>query len=74
MGRMSFASHKPRKPLATLSPREAEVLRLRKSGLTYKEVAKQLGISVHTCKAHVSHALLKLGAQSCLEAVNLVPA
>jgi DNA-binding NarL/FixJ family response regulator len=46
--------------LDQLSPREREVLRLIARGYTYKEVAKDLGISAKTVESHVSSVLRKL--------------
>jgi len=46
--------------LDQLSPREREVLRLIARGYTYKEVAKDLSISVKTVESHVSSVLRKL--------------
>src|SRR5664280_366747 len=46
--------------LDLLSPREREVLRLIARGYTYKEVARELIISVKTVESHVSSVLRKL--------------
>ena len=46
--------------LEQLSPREHEVLRLIARGYTYKEIAKELGISPKTVESHVSSVLRKL--------------
>jgi len=46
--------------LDQLSSREREVLRLIARGYTYKEVAKELSISVKTVESHVSAVLRKL--------------
>jgi DNA-binding NarL/FixJ family response regulator len=43
-----------------LSPREHEVLRLIARGYTYKEIARELTISVKTVESHVSAVLRKL--------------
>lgn len=40
-----------------LSPRRLEVLQLIAKGLTNREIAGVLGISVYTVKAHVAHVL-----------------
>jgi DNA-binding NarL/FixJ family response regulator len=55
----------------TLTPRQREILRLLASGLENKQIARQLGIGVHTVKTHVSRVLAKLGAASRTEAVVL---
>lgn len=54
----------------TLTPRELEVLQLLASGLPNKTIARQLGISEHTAKFHVSSLMSKLGAASRTEAVT----
>jgi DNA-binding NarL/FixJ family response regulator len=46
--------------LATLTPREREVLRLIARGYLYKEAALELGISPKTVEHHVSSVLRKL--------------
>ena len=53
----------------TLTPRQREILRLLASGLENKQIARRLGIGVHTVKTHVSRVLAKLGAASRTEAV-----
>ena len=49
------------KSAATLSEREAEVLRLIASGYSNKEIAGQLSLSVKTVEAHKANAMRKLG-------------
>jgi DNA-binding NarL/FixJ family response regulator len=46
--------------LDQLSPREREVMRLIARGYTYREVAKDLVLSVKTVESHVSAVLRKL--------------
>jgi DNA-binding NarL/FixJ family response regulator len=46
--------------LDQLTPREHEVLRLIARGYTYREIAKELFISVKTVESHVSSVLRKL--------------
>jgi DNA-binding NarL/FixJ family response regulator len=46
--------------LDNLTPREREVLRLIARGYTYKEIARELVISVKTVESHVSAVLRKL--------------
>jgi len=50
--------------LDQLTPREREVLRLIARGYAYKEVARDLGISVKTVESHVSSVLRKLQLSS----------
>jgi two-component system invasion response regulator UvrY len=47
-------------PAKVLSPRELETLRLLAAGLTNREIAARLGISVKTIDTHRGHALKKL--------------
>jgi NarL family two-component system response regulator LiaR len=54
-----------------LSEREREVLALLAQGLSNKEIAEQLFLSVATVKYHVRLLLSKLGASSRAEAVAL---
>jgi RNA polymerase sigma factor (sigma-70 family) len=63
----AFASEDPgRAPtvvdpeLDQLTPRERDVLRLIARGFTYKEIARELAISVKTVESHVSSVLRKL--------------
>lgn len=51
-----------------LTPRELEVLRLVTVGLTDKEIAKRLKISVETARKHVAKVRRKMGAASRTEA------
>jgi DNA-binding NarL/FixJ family response regulator len=50
--------------LDQLTPREREVLRLIARGYTYKEIARQLTLSVKTVETHVSAVLRKLQLSS----------
>lgn len=54
-----------------LTPRELEVLQLVSQGLSNKLIARQLQISEHTVKFHVSSTYAKLGAASRTEAVSV---
>ena len=47
-------------PLSDLTGREMEILKLIADGLSNNEIAKQLVISLHTVKGHVSNILSKL--------------
>jgi DNA-binding CsgD family transcriptional regulator len=47
---------------ASLTAREAEVLALLAEGASNKQIARRLGISVHTAKFHVGQVLDKLDA------------
>ena len=52
-----------------LSPRERMVLESMSKGLTYKQVADELGISIDTIRTHVRRIYEKLHVQSSTEAV-----
>jgi DNA-binding CsgD family transcriptional regulator len=52
-----------------LTPRERDVLTLMAEGASNKQIAKQLGISVHTAKFHVASVLEKLAATGRTDAV-----
>jgi DNA-binding CsgD family transcriptional regulator len=52
-----------------LTPRERDVLALMAEGASNKAIARQLGISVHTAKFHVSSLLDKLDATGRTDAV-----
>jgi DNA-binding NarL/FixJ family response regulator len=54
---------KPSTPVA-LSPREREMLALIVDGLTAKEMADRLDVSVHTIDTHTRHLFRKLGVHS----------
>lgn len=56
-------------PTPHLTPRETEVLALISDGLSNKEIARRLEISLHTVKFHIESLLRKLGARSRAEAV-----
>ena len=53
----------------TLTPRQAEVLRMLGTGLTTRQMADQMGLSQETVRNHVKAALGELNAKSRLEAV-----
>jgi DNA-binding NarL/FixJ family response regulator len=53
-----------------LTPREAEVLHAVANGLANKEIARELGISLHTVKFHLESLMRKLGVSSRTEAVT----
>lgn len=57
-------------PLDLLSTREREVLYLIAEGLTNKEVASRLGLSVYTIEAHRSRVMEKLNLQSSVDLVR----
>jgi DNA-binding CsgD family transcriptional regulator len=54
---------------SALTPREAEVLRLLPSGDSNTEIARRLGIAVHTVERHLASIYRKIGARGRAEAV-----
>lgn len=58
-------------PMATLTPREREILAMLATDLTLHDVAERLSVSYVTVRNHVAHILTKLGVHSILEAVAL---
>ena len=67
----SAARHEALTKIATLSPREAEVLRLLLAGAPNKIVARTLDLSVRTVEMHRANMLAKLGARSTAEAIHM---
>jgi RNA polymerase sigma factor (sigma-70 family) len=66
----SFQKTSPRAAGEThLSPREQGVLDCLARGLTYKQIADQLGISIETIRTHLKRIYHKLHVQSRTEAV-----
>ena len=57
--------------LASLSPREREILALIGDGLTNREIGKRLYLSEKTVKNHISRLLAKLGVQRRVQAAVL---
>ena len=60
-----------RSRLASLSPREFEVLRLLVRGKLNKQIAYALGTSERTIKAHRHNLMEKIGARSLAETVSI---
>lgn len=58
------------KELELLGKREREVLELLSKGLLYKEIAKEMGITIGTVKQHIHSIYQKLHVQNRTEAIN----
>jgi DNA-binding NarL/FixJ family response regulator len=70
IGRLERPSEAARFPRRSqLTPRQLEVLSLLAEGRNVQEIAKDLHLSVHTCRGAVKAILSKLGVHSQLEAV-----
>ena len=54
---------------ARLSPREADVLALASRGLTNRQIAAELHVTVHAVKFHLAGVYRKLGVSNRTEAV-----
>ena len=70
-GRLLRGQEAVEEPAEPLTAREREVLGLLGQGLSNKMIARDLRISEHTVKFHVSSIYAKLGAASRTEAVGL---
>jgi DNA-binding NarL/FixJ family response regulator len=55
-----------------LTPREIEVSLLVADGLTNKEIAKQLNVSVYTVKSHIHNIFATLGIVNRVELLKYV--
>jgi DNA-binding NarL/FixJ family response regulator len=66
-GRHASAAH----GWASLSPVERQVAALASDGLSNPDIARELFISRHTVKAHLSHAYAKLGVANRIELARL---
>ena len=58
-------------PQTALSTRESEVLEMTSLGLTNREIAERLHVSVHTVKFHLAAIYRKLGVVNRTEAAVL---
>jgi two-component system, NarL family, response regulator DevR len=61
----------PPSELASLSPRERDILALIGDGLTNREIGRRLYLSEKTVKNHISRMLAKLGVQRRVQAAVL---
>lgn len=66
---MELVRHDPPIPPPSLTEREHQVLQRLAAAEDTRSIARELGISVSTCRGYVKNLLAKLGAHSQLEAV-----
>jgi DNA-binding NarL/FixJ family response regulator len=69
--RVYFGPGKP--PDEVLTGREIGVLKLVASGLSNKEIAQELSLSVHTVQRHIANTYGKIGARGPADATCLRP-
>jgi DNA-binding NarL/FixJ family response regulator len=69
LDRLPYTSGKSKETLPDLHQRELEVLKLTAKGLSNKEIATALSISVRTVQAHLVNIFTKFGVKSRTEAV-----
>lgn len=55
--------------MANITPRQLQCLEHTSNGLTEKEIARELGLSVNTVKAYRRHMLAALGCKTAAHAV-----
>ncbi|RKR07263.1 LuxR family transcriptional regulator of csgAB operon [Kushneria sinocarnis] len=59
-------------PLASLTPREREILGMLDSGASNQDIADRLMISEHTVKSHLYHVFRKLKVRNRTQALHLL--
>lgn len=67
-----FSDHSEKHPVQTLTYRETEVVKLIRQGLTSKEIAETLSISVKTVHVHRGNILKKLNQKNTAGLVNFI--
>jgi DNA-binding NarL/FixJ family response regulator len=71
---LKYASRRIAKPVQLtasdkMTPKEMEILGLLAKGISNKDIASELGVSVRTIKSHLADLFLKLHVSSRTEAV-----
>lgn len=67
-----FLRARKRTPVDRLSPRESSVAKKFAKGLTYKQIAKDLGLAPSTVRTHVSATYDKLGVSNKIELADIL--
>lgn len=65
------ATHPSESPLATLTPRETEVLRRIVAGQSTRQMAREMNVAPSTLRSYIKSILAKLGAHSRLQAAAI---
>ena len=68
LGRAAYAQ--PESAVSRLTPREREIVKLVAEGMSNKEVAHTLSITIKTVESHRAHIMEKLGLHSVTELVR----
>jgi NarL family two-component system response regulator LiaR len=66
-----YKIHKQHHAFASFTPREKEIITLRKQTLTNKQIAGRLKISIRTVETHLAHIYEKAGVSSWEELIKL---
>jgi DNA-binding CsgD family transcriptional regulator len=69
VARRTAAAGELRDPCSALSPRERQVLEMASKGLTNRQIASRLSVTVHAVKFHLAGVYRKLGVRNRTEAV-----
>ena len=56
--------------MPSITPREQEVLKLLAKGITYSEIAAQLGVTDETVKKHLKNIYRKMGVSNKIAALT----
>jgi two-component system, NarL family, nitrate/nitrite response regulator NarL len=73
-GWQSVLAESAHNPVASLSPRQLEVLRLLADGCSYEQISSRLVITVNTVKFHVRSIYLQLGVTNRMAAARALEA
>jgi DNA-binding NarL/FixJ family response regulator len=71
LSRTMIGSQREPHGVPALTRREQEVLQMLAAGLETRIIAREIGISINTCRGYIKSLLAKIGAHSQLEAVAI---